>query len=497
MRIKIGSRKSDLARYQAYAVAETIKANHPNIEIEFVFTASLGDKNLNDPLWKMPEKGVFTEDLKKELVAGQLDIVVHSWKDLPLPDDNEPTKIAMTLPRADQRDVVLFSTSRISEVLSSQKLRVLTSSPRREQNLKTLLPNLFPGELQEIEFLPVRGNVPTRVRQLIEGKGDALVVAKAALDRLLTSEREDLQEAKSFLQDCMQQVQFMVMPLSENPTAAAQGALAVEVSKENSQLVEMLEAMDHKPTRKAVNWERDQLKAKGGGCHAPMGFSARTTRHGLVCFKKGLDQDQASFHFAKLNMDQLAWPNFESHEVFPLQPADSNFFKRVPVEGVALETGDFFVSRWTALESVTPSAQRFLWTAGVKTWTRLAKMGHWVSGCSDQMGEEDPSVSALLGRKLALKRLSHLDAVEGSFPLLATYKLESLEQGPDLKNKKCFYWMSSTSFDAAVKLCPEILSGYHASGMGKTYDYLLDKVGDSSRVQAFYNFEQFKSEVLK
>ena len=106
MRVTIASRRSDLARIQAYQVGEALRATHPQIEIEYSFHESLGDKNLNDPLWQMPEKGVFTQDFREGLLRGDFDLVVHSWKDLAIEDDAE-TEIAATLPRADARDLLL------------------------------------------------------------------------------------------------------------------------------------------------------------------------------------------------------------------------------------------------------------------------------------------------------------------------------------------------------------------------------------------------------
>ena len=98
MRLVIGSRQSDLARIQAYAVGEALQEKNPDLKIEYNFRESLGDKNLNDPLWKMPERGVFTEDFYKGLIDGEYDIVVHSWKDLPV-EDREGAGIGATSER--------------------------------------------------------------------------------------------------------------------------------------------------------------------------------------------------------------------------------------------------------------------------------------------------------------------------------------------------------------------------------------------------------------
>lgn len=98
MRLIIACRKSDLARIQAYMVGNALKAKDSDIEIEYQFRSSLGDENQDDPLWKMPSQGVFTKDFRNDLVQGHMDMVVHSWKDLPTKNDGA-TILAATLPR--------------------------------------------------------------------------------------------------------------------------------------------------------------------------------------------------------------------------------------------------------------------------------------------------------------------------------------------------------------------------------------------------------------
>jgi hydroxymethylbilane synthase len=138
MRVTIASRRSDLARIQAYQVGEALTSAHPQIEINYSFHESLGDRNQNDPLWQMPEKGVFTQDFREGLLSGDFDLVVHSWKDLAIEEDPE-TEIAATLPRADARDVLLVREEGWPEVERSGVMTILTSSPRRSYNLDTFL----------------------------------------------------------------------------------------------------------------------------------------------------------------------------------------------------------------------------------------------------------------------------------------------------------------------------------------------------------------------
>src|SRR5438034_11579193 len=124
MRVTIASRGSKLARIQALQVGDALRAAHPHLEIDYSFRESLGDRNQNDPLWQMPEKGVFTQDFREGLLRGDFDLVVHSWKDLAIGEDPE-TEIAATLPRADARDLLLVREDRWREVEHTGVMTVL------------------------------------------------------------------------------------------------------------------------------------------------------------------------------------------------------------------------------------------------------------------------------------------------------------------------------------------------------------------------------------
>ena len=138
----IGSRKSDLARLQAYVCADHLKRAFPDIEIEHDFRASLGDLNQQDPLWQMPDKGVFTQDFREGLLSGRYDMVVHSWKDLPI-EQEEGTSVVATLPRADMRDLLLVKKQTWPRVVKSQSFKVLTSSPRPVSYTHLTLPTIY------------------------------------------------------------------------------------------------------------------------------------------------------------------------------------------------------------------------------------------------------------------------------------------------------------------------------------------------------------------
>ena len=151
MRLKIAARRSDLARLQAQMVARALQARFEGLEIEFFFRESLGDQNLNQPLWQMPEKGVFTADLRGELLSGGCDLVVHSWKDLPVETGPE-TAVVATLPRAAVQDLLLVRKDRWPTVAATGRINILTSSPRRIRNLPGFLKDALPANISTIEL---------------------------------------------------------------------------------------------------------------------------------------------------------------------------------------------------------------------------------------------------------------------------------------------------------------------------------------------------------
>src|SRR6184192_507482 len=149
MRLVLAARRSALARIQAIQVGEALRRVHAQLTIDYSFRESLGDRNQNDPLWQMPEKGVFTQDFREGLLRGEFDLVVHSWKDLAIENDPE-TEIVATLPRADARDLLLVRRDRWNEVERTGVMSILTSSPRRAYNLDSFLRDSLPAKINEL-----------------------------------------------------------------------------------------------------------------------------------------------------------------------------------------------------------------------------------------------------------------------------------------------------------------------------------------------------------
>lgn len=509
MRLTIAARQSDLAKLQAYQVADALRLKNPDITVEFQFRASLGDLNQHDPLWKMPERGVFTEDFVQDLQNGKCDMVVHSWKDLP----TEPRKnstIAATLPRVDLRDVLLFRKDRLSKALTGipTRLKVLTSSPRRAYNLGPFLKEHLPFNPDDVEFVSVRGNIPTRLKKLLSEDADALVVAKAALDRLLGSSQEEFAETRKQMREVLDSCEFMVLPLSLNPTAAAQGALAIEIRADRADLVTLLKSIHCERTYEAVTLEREILSGYGGGCHQKIGISVLPREYGNVMFLRGLTDSGEVLNRAEISKGR---PYLSStHEVekssglakhWPEDPKESFFFNResVVIKALKLNEADLvWISRENAWPEGLSLKGKYVWCAGLQTWKKLAARSLWVHGTSDSLGESElPLLDTLVGRPLKMIKLTHVDAPEiAPMRNLATYKLlpkaSAAGIAEQFKGKTHFFWMSGSTFDEAVKHQPWVREANHACGPGHTYTHLRKTLGPNAKIEIHLGYEAWK-----
>jgi hydroxymethylbilane synthase len=249
MNLRIGSRGSQLALWQANHIAALLRGAGHMVEIEIIKTT--GDRLQEVTFAQVGSKGMFTKEIEEALAEGRVDLAVHSLKDLPteLP---EPFALAATPPRVDPRDV-LVSEKHLRLADLPQGARVGTSSQRRRAQLKALRP-----DIDAVEF---RGNVDTRLRKLAEGQVEAILLAAAGLDRLGKTDwvRERL-DPKNFC------------------PAAGQGSLGIETRKDDAATIEAVSFLDHADTRFAVTAERAALASLGGGCQVPIGIHCRPCR---------------------------------------------------------------------------------------------------------------------------------------------------------------------------------------------------------------------------
>lgn len=247
-KLTIGTRGSDLALWQANHIRNELAAIGIEAEIKIIKTQ--GDKILNLRLDKLEGKGFFTKELEEELLGGTIDIAVHSHKDLPT--TNPPGLIIAAVPeREDPAELLLIlkDTVEVSNKLSLKTgAMVGTSSNRRKAQLLALRPDL------NIEDL--RGNVPTRIQKLRDENYDAILLAKAGVNRL----NIDLSE-----------FHIEVVDTTELIPAPAQGALAIQIRENDNELYNALQQINNVATAEEIAVERKVLNLFEGGCHMPLG----------------------------------------------------------------------------------------------------------------------------------------------------------------------------------------------------------------------------------
>ena len=244
-RLRIGSRGSQLALWQAHHISDLLRARGHTMELEIIKTT--GDKITDVALAKVGTKGMFTKEIEEALIENQVDLAVHSLKDLPT-ELSADFEIAAITTREDPRDVFCSVKFASIEALP-QQANVGTSSLRRQAQLKALRPDL--------EIHPLRGNVDTRLRKLESGDYDAVVLAAAGLNRLGKT-----------------QLVRQLIPVEVMTPAAGQGSLAIEVRNGDTATRAIVAFLDDAAARATTTCERALLSKLGGGCQVPIGAFA-------------------------------------------------------------------------------------------------------------------------------------------------------------------------------------------------------------------------------
>ena len=244
--LKIGTRASRLALWQAEFVATELKKIFPALEIELVHVHTTGDKILDAPLAKIGGKGLFTKELETKLSRGEIDLAVHSLKDVPT-DLPAGFRIAAVTRRAQPFDAFVSEKFSSFAELPTNSI-VGTSSLRRAAQLLKLRPDL--------RIKNLRGNVDTRLKKLSAGEFDAIILAAAGLERLGYSSR--IREL-----------------LTEIIPAAGQGALAIEIRDGDEKIFDIVRKLNDKETFLATAIEREFLREVGGSCQVPVGVFAK------------------------------------------------------------------------------------------------------------------------------------------------------------------------------------------------------------------------------
>lgn len=283
MIIRIGTRGSALALAQSGWVKARIEAAYPDVKAALVKITTKGDKILDTPLSKIGGKGLFIKEIEEALLRKEVDIAVHSMKDVPaeLPEGLE---VALFPKREDPRDA--FVSKEYGDLDSLPKgASVGTGSLRRSAQLLHARPDL--------RVIPLRGNVDTRLQKLESSRLDAIILAAAGLRRLgLSHKITSILSTEAFL------------------PAAGQGAIGLESRKDDRELGSVLGFIHHKETASAVQAERAFLEELEGGCQVPVGALATLTADGLI-----LQGIVSELDGSRIVRDQERGPEDEAEEI--------------------------------------------------------------------------------------------------------------------------------------------------------------------------------------
>ena len=258
-KLVIGTRGSKLALYQANLVKSKLETAYPNLELAINIIKTKGDKLLDVALSKILDKGFFTKEIQDALYNKEVDIAVHSLKDLPteLPKGSQ---IGAILERVNHRDVLVsIGGKKLADF--TEEDRIATSSLRRKSQLLQMN--------KQVQVVEIRGNVDTRIRKMNDGHCEGMIMAAAGIERL------GLQE---HITEYLNETQML--------TAPGQGAIAIEIREGDNDILEVLSVLNHKQSEICVTAERSFLNRLEGGCQIP--FAAHATLDGDTLTVEGL-----------------------------------------------------------------------------------------------------------------------------------------------------------------------------------------------------------------
>ena len=254
-KIIIGSRGSELALWQANYIKRELEKKNRNVSVEINIIKTKGDKILDVALSKIGDKSLFTKELEVELFAKRIDLAVHSLKDL---QTQIPAglKLAAVTKRHEVEDVLIARKKGMTIKSLPEFAVVATGSLRRRAQLLHFRP--------DITIIDLRGNVPSRIKKFLESEWDAIILARAGVERLNLKKH-----ISSFI------------PKEEILPAVGQGALGIEIREDNKAVEEIIKSLHHEETYKAVIAERALLRTLEGGCQVPIGAFAEVKPSGL------------------------------------------------------------------------------------------------------------------------------------------------------------------------------------------------------------------------
>jgi hydroxymethylbilane synthase len=495
---KIGTRGSLLALTQCNQVKDQLEALTGDT-FELVVIKTQGDMITNAPLWQLDGKDFFTKELDEALISGQVDLVVHSYKDL---GSERPADImlAAVTKRSFAHDILLIKDEVIPTIKTKSEFVVGTSSPRRIVNIEKNLSEYLPGGKNVLVKTKVlRGNVNTRIQKLRDGEFDAIVLALPGIERLALTESSRIE-----LERLLYGINFMILPQSTFTSSASQGALGIECRRnreDNGELLLKLNKMEDATTKEEVSRERKAFNSYGGGCHLAVGINVRKIKGHYLHTHHGVLNDQT---VSVSHLEGRDLPVFvTAPRVFNGNPIDDQIVKKVNLPHELIPALNLYVTSKYCLDAVKSTEPKTLWAAGTKTMKDLASLGFWVNGTADSLGDEEmhnllssKAVGIMMGEDRMLTVLSNDKATSTlSEDIIPCYTRTvattvSEEFKTSILNAEVFYWTSFFQYEAYVKMFPQISNRIHTCGIGKTFQQFQNA---KINVLPFASMEEFKN----
>lgn len=494
--LRLGTRGSRLAVAQSQLTAAELLARNPELRIELVQLDTRGDHDLQTPLTEVRDPQFFSAELDAALLEGAVDFCVHSWKDIV---GQRPAGLvhAATPRRARPHDVVLFRHDILERLREGARVTIGTCSQRRTINvgdfLRRALPRLPGGPAEpRLEFRPLRGAVDARVGRILPTAGeeqlDGVVIALAGLQRLHADA-----DGRAAIAQALATARWMVLPLSACPTAAAQGALALECRRDDTRTRELLASVHDQETQHLVQLELEHSTDSSGSIPTLGATAVPVAELNYTLWLRGRKRrSDSTVAEVRSGADRQ-----RANTAAKVWQATRSAAGPLPTAARALESHAVFVAHADAASNVKLNTQQRVWTSGVTGWLALAARGIWVEGCGDGLGFANlrPLLAEPVLGLPALSEwtaLSHDAAVpgwagSGVGQVIATYALVSGPPSPTelaaVASSTHFYWASARQYQRLRGAVPP--HAQHACGCGKTLHAL--------RAAGLHNVQPFAS----
>lgn len=510
---KIGARGSLLSVTQSTLVKDELEKISGE-KFELVLIKTQGDQITDKPLWQLEGKDFFTKELDEALINDQVDLVIHSYKDL---GSERPSgiKLAAVTERKFAQDILLIPQKNVQSLPSWKgEFIVGTSSPRRIANLTHSLKDYLPGS-PNLKCETLRGNVNTRIKKLKNGDYHAITLALAGIERLALTE-SSAKELKELLTD----INYFVLPQSVFPSAASQGALGIEIRsqrEDDGKLESIISKLLHQRTMEEVLRERKTFKDFGGGCHLAVGINVKKINEGIYLHVNAGEVDGnriekkwiEGIQLPKLKNDKKLFVGLPN-QIRPDIIADE-YLKKVPLNQT-LDFSDkhvFVTSRYCIDTLKNSSKAEGIWAAGTKSARDLAKQGFWINGTADSLGTEDlkllrsSKALAMIHRNIQKDWvvLTHPSSESELGSVVGCYERQpkeiSIEYESELQKVEAFYWTSFPQYQAFIERFAFIKEKKHFCGLGKTWQEFKKAgitINPVATMEEFYSLKRISNE---